>query len=84
MQYSARAKFLLQEGWKSRLSFLCLITFMTQRDQQLFTHLVLFLQAGCPPCLLVGWCFQDRLSHISADYSSIFIKLLSFLYLYLH
>lgn len=54
MQSNARSKFPSQEGWKRCFSFLCPKLYVTQWDQQLFTQLVLFLQAGWPVCLLGG------------------------------
>lgn len=52
MQSNGRTKFPLQGGWKCCLSFLCPNLYVTQWDQQLFTQLVLFPQAGWLVCLL--------------------------------
>lgn len=61
MHSNARTKLPLQEGWKSCFSFLCLNLYMAQRDQQLFAHPVLFLQAGWPPCLLGGLMLSGQI-----------------------
>lgn len=61
MQSNARTKFSLQQGWKSCLSFLCLNLHVTQRHQHHFTQLVLFIQAGWPPCLLRGLVLSGQI-----------------------